>query len=143
MDDVQERTDELCARFITEPDGVRGQLPQARWVERLRRAQLNPAPPVQGRDATVRDRAEARRRKQLRDLPVERTVLPPDSPELNPRGRILKEFRRRVEWRVYDGVDAKEATVCGYRREVPIVCTFIGSQTTKTDSLRALERAPA
>ena len=95
-----------------------------RCGERLRQAQLNPEPPAQGLDATVRDRAEACRGKQLRDLPVERTFLPPDSPELNPRGRILKEFRRRVEWRVYDGVDAKEATVCGYRQEVPTVCTF-------------------
>jgi DDE superfamily endonuclease len=89
-----------------------------RWLERFRQDQLKPVLADWAPDAVVWDGAGAHRGKQLGDLPTVRIFLPPYSPELNPAERVLEEIRRRVEGRVYDSLDAKQAEVDAYLREL-------------------------
>jgi transposase len=84
------------------------------WLERLRQDQLKPVVAQWDLDAIVWDGAGAHRGKQLGELPTVRIYLPPYSPELNPVERILEEIRRRVEGKVYDTLDAKQAAVEAY-----------------------------
>lgn len=88
------------------------------WLERFRQEQLKPVLAEWGLDAIIWDGAGAHRGKQLGELPTVRIYLPPYSPELNPVERILEEIRRQVEGRVYVDVDAKQAVVEGYLREL-------------------------
>ena len=82
-----------------------------RRLERLRQEHLKPVLAEWGPEAVVWDGAGAHRGKQLRELPTARVFLPPYSPELNPAARVFEEIRRRVEGRVYDSLDAKQADV--------------------------------
>lgn len=89
-----------------------------RWLERFRQAHLKPVLADWGLAAVVWDGAGPHRGKQLQELPTERIFLPPYSPELNPAERVLEEIRRRVEGRVYDSLDAKQADVEAYLQEL-------------------------
>lgn len=89
-----------------------------RWLERFRQEHLKSVLAEWALDAVVWDGAGAHRGKQLRELATERIFLPPYSPELNPAERVLEEIRRRVEGRVYDSLDAKQAAVETYLREL-------------------------
>lgn len=91
---------------------------QWEWLERFRQDQLKPVLAAWGLDAIIWDGAGAHRGKQLAELPTLRIFLPPYSPELNPVERILEEIRRRVEGRVYDTLEAKQAAVEAYLQEL-------------------------
>lgn len=85
-----------------------------RWLERLRQEHLKPVLAEWAPTAVVWDGAGAHRGTQLRELSAARVFLPPYSPELNPAERVFEEVRRRVEGRVYDSLDAKQADVEAY-----------------------------
>jgi transposase len=89
-----------------------------RWLERFRQDRLQPVLADWAPDAIIWDGAGAHRGKQLGDLPTARIFLPPYSPELNPAERVLEEIRRRVEGRVYDSLDVKQAEVDAYLQEL-------------------------
>ena len=88
------------------------------WLERFRQDHLKPVLAAWGLDAVIWDGAGAHRGKQLGELATVRIYLPSYSPELNPVERVLEEIRRRVEGKVYDTLDAKQAVVEAFLREL-------------------------
>ena len=84
------------------------------WIERMRQEHIRPVLEKWRLRAVVWDGAGPHRGKSLRDLPTERVLLPPYSPELNPAGRVFREVRRHVEGRVYDSLKSKKEAVEGY-----------------------------
>ena len=88
------------------------------WIARMRTEQLQPVLAAWGLDGIVWDGAPSHRGKGLRELPTRRVLLPPYSPELNPAERVFEEIRRRVEGKVYESLQAKQATVEAFLREL-------------------------
>ena len=85
-----------------------------RGLDRLRQDQLKPVLADWRPTAVVWDGSGAHHGKRLTDLPTRRVFLPPYSPERNPVERVFEELRRRVEGRVYDDLDAKQAVADAY-----------------------------
>ncbi len=98
-------------------DPLSGELRWA-WIGRMRTEQLQPVLAAWGLDGIVWDGAPSHRGKGLRDLPTRRVLLPPYSPELNPAERVFEEIRRRVEGRVYESLQAKQAEVEAFLQEL-------------------------
>ncbi len=94
-------------------DPLAGSL-QWRWLERMNKDQLLPALRGWGLEALVWDGAPAHRAKVMHELPTHRVLLPPYSPELNPAERVFEELRRKVEGRVYEGLEAQRKVADDY-----------------------------
>ena len=91
-----------------------------RWIERMRQEHIKPVLSEWNLDGLVWDRAPSHRAKSLRELPTKWVFLPSYSPELNPAERIFEEVRRRVEGRVYDSIEDKQAEVESYLRQLSV-----------------------
>jgi transposase len=91
-----------------------------RWIERMSQEHIKPILSEWNLDGLVWDRAPSHRAKSLRELPTKWVFLPSYSPELNPAERIFEEVRRRVEGRVYDSIEDKQAEVESYLRQLSV-----------------------
>ncbi len=89
-----------------------------RWIERMRQEYIKPVLSDWALEGLIWDKAPSHRAKSLRELSTKRVFLPSYSPELNPAERIFEEVRRRVEGRVYDSIEAKQAEVESYLRQL-------------------------
>ncbi len=86
----------------------------------MRKEQILPVLKRWALEVVVWDRAPSHRAKVLSELPTTRVFLPPYSPELNPAERIFEEVRRRVEGRVYDSIENKQAEVESHLRQLSV-----------------------
>jgi transposase len=87
-------------------------------IERMRQEQLRPVLAEWELECVVWDGAPSHKGKQVTELKMKRVPLPPYSPELNPAERIFEEVRARLEGRVYDSLEAKQAKADAYLQEL-------------------------
>jgi DDE superfamily endonuclease len=88
------------------------------WMERMRQAHLRPVLEDWRLACVVWDGAPSHKGKQIATLATTRIALPAYSPELNPAERVFEAIRARVEGVVYDSLDAKQAEVERYLKEL-------------------------
>ncbi len=91
-----------------------------RWIERMRQEHLEAVLSEWNLDGLIWDKAPSHRAKSLEGLSTKRVFLPSYSPELDPAERIFEEVRRRVEGRVYDSIEDKQAEVESYLRQLSV-----------------------
>ena len=88
------------------------------WIARMRQEQVRPVLAEWELECVVWDGAPSHKGKQVTELATKRVPLPPYSPELNPAERIFEELRGRLEGRVYDSLEAKQAEAEAYLQEL-------------------------
>jgi transposase len=70
-----------------------------------------------GTQGVVWDHAAFHKAKVVGEVGLRRLYRPPCSPELNTAERVLKEVRRWLKGRRYDGMEVKQAAVEGCRED--------------------------
>ena len=88
------------------------------WIERMRQEHLRPVLEDWQLAGVVWDGAPSHKGQQVTELGMKRVPLPPYSPELNPAERVFEELRARLEGKVYDSLDAKQAEAERYLQEL-------------------------
>ena len=88
------------------------------WLERMRQEYLRPVLEEWELPCVIWDGAPSHQGKQVLELATKRVALPAYSPELNPAERVCEELRARLEGRVYDSLEAKQAAAEMYLREL-------------------------
>ena len=87
------------------------------WLERMRPEYLRPVREEWELPCVVWDGAPSHKGKHVTELATKRVALPAYAPELNPAERVFEELRARLEGRVYDSLEAKQAAAEAYLRE--------------------------
>jgi transposase len=88
------------------------------WSARMRQEQVRPVLAEGELECVVWEGAASHKGKQVTELQMKRVPLPPSSPELNPAERIFEELRARLEGRVYDSLEAKQAQADAYLQDL-------------------------
>jgi sugar/nucleoside kinase (ribokinase family) len=88
------------------------------WIERMRQEYLRPVLEQWKFACVVWDGVPSHKGKQIAALETQRIALPAYSPELNPAERVFEEIRARVEGVGYESLDAKQAEVETYLKEL-------------------------
>jgi transposase len=81
------------------------------WIPRMKQEHLKPILESWNLDIMVWDGAGVHRGHSLSELPGQRLIQPPYSPELNPAERVFQEIRRTVEGVVYPSLLDKRHAV--------------------------------
>lgn len=88
------------------------------WLERMNHEQIKPVLEDWQLDVVVWDGAPAHTAKVMQELATKRLWLPPYSPQLNPAERVFEEVRAHIEGKVYESLQAKQAQVDSFLREL-------------------------
>src|SRR3712207_4610833 len=87
-----------------------GQLQWA-WVERVRQQDLVPVLERWSLDAVVWDSASSPKGRQVAQLGIPLSFLPPSAPELDPAERGFREIRREIAGKIYPSLQAKQVAI--------------------------------
>jgi hypothetical protein len=98
------------------------------WLAQLKQELIKPVLQSWAIPLMIWDGAGVHRSKTLADLPGQRIIQPPYSPELNPAERVFQEVRRFVEGKVYPTLAAK-------RQAVDSFLTLLAAEPQRLQSL--------
>jgi DDE superfamily endonuclease len=114
------------------------------WLERMRQESLRPVLEEWELPCVVGDGAPSHKGKQVAELAMARVALPAYAPELNPAERVFEALRARLEGRVYDSLEAKQAEAEAYLQELaadPELVKQLGGWQWIIDALQGLPAA--
>ena len=81
------------------------------WVDRVRHQAFFPVLERWSLDAVVWDSASSHKGRQVAQLGIPLSFLPPYAPELDPAERVFREIRREIEGNIYPSLQAKQVAI--------------------------------